>query len=378
MNPKYHVLIFLNTAWNLYNFRSGLIAALINSGYNVIAVAPKDKYVEHVRSLGCQFVPIIMDNHGLNPFRDFFLFIRFYLLLRRIKPAVFLGYTVKPNIYGSIAAHLLGIPVVNNIAGLGFVFMKEGWIARIVKLLYWLALYRSKRVFFQNEDDRKLFIDWGLVNSKITHRLPGSGINLNKFSQISMPIDNVSVRFLLISRMLWDKGIGEYVEAAKILKSRAVKAEFYLLGFLDLENASAISRDQMNLWVKSGFVNYLGETDDVRPHIASANCIVLPSFYREGVPRTLLEAGAIGRPIITTNTVGCRELVDEGQNGYLCKARDSYDLAEKMEWFVALSPRQQAEMGGLSRKKIERTFDEKIVINDYLDAIADIANTSDV
>jgi len=378
MKIKFRVVISLNTAWNLYNFRSGLIAALINSGSEVIAVAPNDKYVEHVKSLGCHFVPIEIATQGINPFRDLFLFIRFYLLLRRIRPSVFLGYTVKPNIYGSIAAHLLGIPVVNNIAGLGSVFVREDWVTRIVKLLYWLALFRSKRVFFQNEDDRQLFIKWGLVDSKITSRLPGSGINLNKFSQTSMPIDNTSVKFLLISRMLWEKGVGEYVEAAKLLKSRSVKAEFYLLGFLDLKNASAISRDQMNLWVKDGFVSYLGETDDVRPHIASANCIVLPSFYREGVPRTLLEACAIGRPIITTNTVGCRELVDDGQNGYLCKARDAYDLAEKMEWFVALSLRQQAEMGDLSRKKIEQTFDEMIVINQYLDAISDITHVSDV
>ena len=366
---KPRVLIALNTAWNLVNFRASLISAFIQAGYEVIAVAPQDNYVEQVKALGCQYFPLPMDNQGTHPGRDLLLLWRFYRLLRRNRPDVFLGYTVKPNIYGSIAAHLLGIPVVNNIAGLGTVFIKDGWVTRLVRVLYRFALSRSKHVFFQNDDDRSLFIKGRLVDPEITDRVPGSGINLRHFLSIEMPRSESPIRFLLIARMLWDKGVGEYVEAAKLLMSRNVSAEFCLLGFLDAKNPAAISRDQMDEWVKSGFVTYLGETDDVRPHIATATCVVLPSFYREGVPRTLLEAAAMGRPIITTDAVGCREVLENGMSGYLCKPRDASDLAEKMELFISLSPEQRAEMGGLGREKMEREFDEKIVINKYLQVV---------
>jgi len=372
---KQLVLIALNTTWNISNFRAGLIRAFIKAGYEVVAVAPPDSYVEQVKALGCQYVPLPMDNQGTHPGRDLLLLWRFYWLLRRVRPNVFLGYTVKPNIYGSIAAHLLDIPVINNIAGLGAVFIKDGWITRLVRGLYWFALSRSKRVFFQNEDDRALFIEGELLDCEITDRLPGSGIDLNHFSSIEMLPSESSVRFLLIARMLWDKGVGDYVEAAKLLKSRVVSADFCLLGFLDVKNPTAISRDQMDEWVKSGYVTYLGETDDVRPHITAATCVVLPSFYREGVPRTLLEAAAIGRPIITTDAIGCREVVDDGLNGYLCKPRDASDLAEKMERFIALSSEQRAEMGRRGRAKIEREFDEKIVINKYLEVVANVIGT---
>jgi glycosyltransferase involved in cell wall biosynthesis len=338
-------------------------------------VAPPDSYVEQVKALGCQYIPLPIDNHGTHPGRDLLLLWRFYWILRRVRPNVFLGYTVKPNIYGSIAAHLLDIPVINNIAGLGAVFIKDRWITRLVRGLYRLALARSKRVFFQNEDDRALFIEGDLLDCEITDRLPGSGIDLNYFSSIKMLPSESSVRFLLIARMLWDKGVGEYIEAAKLLKGRAVRADFCLLGFLDEKNPAAISLDQMNEWVKRGYVTYLGETDDVRPHITAATCVVLPSFYREGVPRTLLEAAAIGRPIITTDTVGCREVVDDGLNGFLCKPRDVPDLAEKMLRFISLNEEQRAEMGRLGRAKIERQFDEKIVIHKYLQVVANVVVT---
>ncbi len=363
------IFIALNTTWNISNFRAGLIRSLTKAGYDVVAVAPPDKYVEQVKALGCQYVPLPMDNQGTHPGRDFLLFWRFYWLLKHMRPNVFLGYTVKPNIYGSVAAHFLGIPVVNNIAGLGAVFTRDGWLTRLVRVLYRFALSRSKSVFFQNEEDRELFVKDGLVDREITDRLPGSGINLSHFSLAEMPSPSSPVRFLLISRMLWDKGVGEFVEAAELLKGRSASADFSLLGFLDVKNPAAISREQMDEWVKSGVITYLGETDDVRTHIGTSTCVVLPSFYREGVPRTLLEAAAMGRPIITTDEVGCREVVDDGVNGYLCKARDSADLAETMERLIALTPEQRAQMGRNGRKKIECEYDERIVINKYLEVI---------
>lgn len=368
MKPK--VLIALNTAWNLLNFRAGLIRALIAAGYDVVAAAPSDKYVSRLLVLGCRFVPLPMDNKGTHPGRDLLLLWRFYRLLQHERPDVYLGYTVKPNVYGSLAAHTLGIPVINNIAGLGAAFIKDGWLTHLVRGLYRLALSRSAKVFFQNDDDRQIFVLGGLAAERISACVPGSGIDLSKFSPTALP-GRSPIRFLLIARMLWDKGVGEFVEAARLLKRCGTNLDFCLLGFLDVQNPAAISRKQINTWVEEGVVRYLGASDDVRAEIAAADCVVLPS-YREGTPRTLLEAAAMARPIVTTNAVGCREVVDNGANGYLCRPRDAADLADKIACMAALSSGERETMGLRGREKVEREFDEQIVIRRYLEAIAAI------
>ena len=368
------ILISVNTAWNLVNFRAGLICALVAHGHEVIAAAPDDVYAPRLAALGCRFLPLPMHNGGTHPGRDALLFWRYLRLLARERPDVFLGYTVKPNVYGSLAARLLGIPVINNIAGLGAVFIKAGWLVRLVRWLYRVALARSTKVFFQNGDDRQLFVADGLVRSEVTDLLPGSGIDLQRFARVALSIHKPEVigfRFLLIARMLWDKGVGEYVEAARLIRVRWPQVECCLLGFVDVQNPSAVSVEQMDAWVSQGHVKYLGVSDDVRPEIAAADCIVLPS-YREGTPRTLLEAAAMGRPIITTDAVGCREVVDDGQNGYLCKVRDAADLADKMERMLQLTSEQRQQMSSYGRLKMEREFDEQIVIQKYLHAIGDL------
>jgi glycosyltransferase involved in cell wall biosynthesis len=369
------IVICINTAWNLLNFRAGLIKALVAQGHEVVAVAPTDEYAPRLAAFGCRFVPLHMDNGGTHPLRDALLLWRFWQLLRRERPGVFLGYTVKPNVYGSLAAHWLGIPVVNNIAGLGAVFIRDGWLVRVVRALYRVALLRSATVFFQNDDDRQLFIGGRLVHAEATELLPGSGVDLARFTlaPARAAVDaNRKFRFLLIARMLRDKGVVEYVEAAKLLSARWPQAEFCLLGFLDAQNPTAISRAEMDHWVATGVVNYLGVSDDVRNEIATADCVVLPS-YREGTPRTLLEAAAMGRPIVATDAVGCREVVEDGRNGYLCKVRDAADLAEKMERMLSLTQQQRLEMGLRGREKMEREFDEQIVIGKYLSAIQKLA-----
>lgn len=365
---KPNIIIALNTAWNLYNFRSGLIRALVAAGYEVVAVAPHDEYAVRLREIGCRFIAMPMDNQGTHPGRDLTLLWRFYHLLKGERPAVYLGYTVKPNIYGSLAAQLLGVPVINNIAGLGAVFIKESWLTSLVRGLYRLALVRAAKVFFQNDDDRQMFVSSGLVPQAVTDLLPGSGIDLAKFVPVPLP-GREACRFLLIARMLWDKGVGEFVEAARILSARGIKAEFCLLGFLDVENPSAISRQQMSDWEAEGVVRYLAVSDDVREEIAQADCVVLPSYYREGTPRTLLEAAAMARPIVTTDAVGCREVVDDTINGYLCAPKDASDLADKMERIVSMAPDEREAMGRRGREKVEREFDEQIVISKYLSAI---------
>ena len=379
------VLICLNTAWNLVNFRSGLIKALVAQGHEVVAVAPPDAYASQLAALGCRFVPLPMANGGTNPLHDSLLLWRFWRLFKQERPDVFLGYTVKPNVYGSLAAHWLGIPVVNNIAGLGAVFISGGWLVKLVRGLYRMALGRSATVFFQNPDDRAMFVDGGLVRAEVTELLPGSGVDLVRFASSEVMDchgagaprndDSSKFRFLLIARMLRDKGVCEYVEAARQLRQRWPQAEFCLLGFLDVQNPAAIARAEMDAWVAEGVVNYLGVSDDVRAQIATAHCIVLPS-YREGTPRTLLEAAAMARPIITTNAVGCREVVDDGINGYLCQVRDAKDLADKMEQMLQLSPEQRAAMGLRGRAKMEAEFDEQIVIDKYLAAISQLTKRS--
>jgi len=368
------IIMSSNSTWNLVNFRATLIRTLIAQGYEVVAVAPSDEYVSRLAELGCRYIPIPMDNKGMHPGCDLLLLWRFYRLFQQERPSMFLGYTVKPNVYGSLAAHALNIPVINNIAGLGTVFINKNWLIPLVKILYRLALYRSAKVFFQNEDDRQLFLDAGLVRKDITDRLPGSGIDLRHFSFTPMPVSGRrdEFRFLLIARMLWNKGVGEYVTAARRIRQRFPHTKCCLLGFLNVPNPAAISNEQIQAWVHEGVVHYLGASSDVRPHIASADCVVLPSYYREGVPRSLIEAAAIGRPIITTDAVGCREIVDNRINGFLCKVKDVDDLVEKMEWMIQLPLHERIEMGKRGREKVEREFDERFVIDAYLRAIKDI------
>ncbi|MDE3022002.1 MAG: glycosyltransferase family 4 protein [Pseudomonadota bacterium] len=370
------IVIALNTAWNLVNFRAGLIRAFVADGYEVVAVAPNDEYVPRLAELGCRFVALPMDNKGTHPGRDLLLCFRFLKLLRRERPDVYLSYTVKPNVYGSLAAHVLGIPVVNNIAGLGAVFIHSNWVTRLVKLLYKTALSRSRHVFFQNDEDLRQFVEQGLVVKDKVSRLPGSGIDLSTFGYAPMAIlGNHPLVFLFVARLLWDKGVGEYVEAARMVRCQYPTVKFQLLGFMDVKNPTAVSSAQVGDWIKEGVIEYLGVTDDVKPYLVEADCIVLPS-YREGVPRSLLEAAAVGRPIVTTDAVGCRDAVVDGVNGLLCRVGDAADLAVKLLRMIEMNPEERMLMGLAGRKKMECEFDEKIVIDRYLRVIEEIIPSS--
>jgi glycosyltransferase involved in cell wall biosynthesis len=369
---KLKIFISANTSWNISNFRAGLIRAFLQQGYEVIAVSPTDSYSPHLVELGCRYLPLPIDNKGTSPLRDFGLFLRYFRLLRRERPDVFLGYTIKPNVYGSLSAHLLNVPVINNISGLGTAFIRNSWLTHIAKALYRLALRSSATVFFQNEDDRSLFVDLKLVAPHQTALLPGSGIDLQQFrpAQTQSPQPEAPC-FLLIARLLRDKGVGEFVDAARIVKARFPEARFQLLGFLDAENRTAIPKAAVDEWVNEGTVEYLGAADDVRPVIAASDCVVLPS-YREGTPRTLLEAAAMGKPLIASDVPGCREVVEHGKNGFLCKVRDPADLAQKLLDFIDLADAERIGMGRASRVKVEREFGENIVIRRYLKSVEEI------
>ncbi|ENU5815901.1 glycosyltransferase family 4 protein [Vibrio fluvialis] len=363
------VVISANTSWYLYNFRRNTILSLVDAGYQVIALAPIDDYSEKLTELGAEFVNIYIDQGGTNPVNDINTFVNFLAIYSKVKPSIVLNFTPKNNIYSTLAAKLCKAKVINNIAGLGLVFIHESLTAKLARLLYKVSQRKADKIFFQNEDDRRLFLDHKLADFSITDRLPGSGVDLTRFTLQPANDDGV-VRFLLIARMLYDKGIGHYVEAARTLRIKyGESVEFQLLGFVGVNNPSAVTESEMQAWVDEGIVHYLGVSDCVEQNIAQVDCMVLPSFYREGVPKSLLEAGAMGKPIVTTDNVGCRETVDDGVNGYLCELRSTDSLIEKLDLMIQMTHEQRLEMGRQSRLKIEREFDEQIVINKYLDAV---------
>jgi glycosyltransferase involved in cell wall biosynthesis len=349
-----------------------LLQVLQKEGYQIIVLAPKDSYSELFQDYDFEYHDIEMNNKGTNPIEDLKLTISYYKILKKIKPDLMLNYTIKPNIYGTIAANLLKIPTINNIAGLGTLFVNENFITKIAKYLYKYSQDKASKVFFQNNEDFELFTSSGLVDINKSDVLPGSGVNTEIFKPIEKTKNLEKVVFLLISRMLWDKGVGEYVEAARILTKKYPNVEFQLLGFLDVVNNSAISKEQMDTWVNEGIINYLGTSDNVKNEISNADCMVLPSFYREGTPRTLLESASMAKPIVTTDNIGCKDVVNDEESGYLCRIKDATDLASKLELIINMSEEERKAMGQKGREKIKKEFDEKIVIDKYLDAVKQI------
>ncbi|HEX4738074.1 MAG TPA: glycosyltransferase family 4 protein [Allosphingosinicella sp.] len=366
------VVISINASWNILNFRLAIVRSLQEAGWRVVALAPEDKTSEKLVALGVGYEPIVMDKKGISPLQDLLLLFRYWKALGRIRPEVALFYTAKPNIYGSLAAHLRGIKVINNVSGLGTAFIKKGLLTRIVSLLYRIAFGRSSTVFFQNSEDRDLFVAEGIVKLAKTRLLPGSGVDLDRFAPPAAPGGRrrEGFVFLLIGRILRDKGVYEYVEAARLVRLSHPEAEFRLLGFLDAENRTAIPREEVQRWIDEGLVTYLGEAEDVRPFIAAADCVVLPS-YREGLPRTLLEAAAMAKPLIASDVPGCRHVVEPGVNGLLCKARDAGALADAMCAMIRASAAHRERWGLAGRAMVERKFDERVVADLYRGAIAD-------
>lgn len=366
------IAISANTSWYLYNFRKNTILEIIAAGNKVHAIAPQDEYSKKLEELGCEFININIDSGGTNPINDLGTFYNFYKIYKNYKIDIVLNFTPKNNIYSTLAARLTGVKSINNIAGLGTLFISESLASKIARVLYKYSQSKADFIFFQNEDDRALFKSHKIAQCVKSDRLPGSGADLSRFVVSPTPDDGVT-RFLLIARMLFDKGIGQYVEAARTLKKQYGEAvEFRLLGFLDVDNPSAVSKAQMNAWVDEGVVNYLGTSDNVEAEIAQVDCMVLPSYYREGVPKSLLEAGAMGKPIVTTDNVGCRETVDDGYNGFICEPRSAESLTNALSKIIIMPYSERLQLGVNSRMKIENEFDEKIVINKYLIAVGEL------
>lgn len=362
-----NIALVANTAWNLVHFRQNLIKTFLAEGYRVTAIAPPDPESERLLTTWqCEFVPIQMDNKGANPLKDLLLCAKLYRLYRQKKFDAVLHFTIKPNIYGSFACALSGISCVNNVTGLGTVFIRQNFTSRIALLLYRVAFLFPKKVFFQNTDDRDLFVKRKLVDFEKTDLLAGSGVDTSFFK----PVEKTRSKFvfLMIARLLFDKGVLEYIEAIRILKAENIDAEFWLLGKIETDRDLGVSRETLAAWEKENLIRYLGTSTDVREWIGQSDCVVLPS-YREGTPRTLLEGASMAKPLVATNVAGCKEVVEDGVNGLLCEVRSAKDLAKKMKLMRNLEEKRRTEMGRASREIAVRKFGEHLVIAKYKEAV---------
>ena len=357
------ILIIAGYGRSLISFRGDLIKELLARGHEVIAVAPESDCAEEVRALGCGYHSFSMKRSGMNPFVDMGSIRALVSLLNICKPDILFSYTIKPVIYGSIAARIAGISqVYSMISGLGYAFgaatVKQKIIGGLVRFLYKQALQNNRKVFFQNPDDISVFQSLNLLPKGRTAVLVnGSGVNIERFG--FNPAKTTPVTFLLMARLIWDKGIGQLVEAGRKLKKNHPDIRIVLLGAFDT-NPNAITRECIAQWEQEGIIEYLGETRDVRPYLRDSSVYVLPSYYPEGTPRSILEALSVGRPIITTNTPGCRETVREGINGYLVTPKDSDALATAMKRFI-VDPSLIKEMGEKSRQLAEEKYDVRKV-----------------
>lgn len=364
---KAKIALSSNTAQAIYNFRLGVVKNLLSQGYEVFIIAPKDATVDKLVACGCTFVEVTIESRGVNPFKDVRLLRQYIQLYRAIQPHFIFHFTIKPAIYGTFAAKIVGVPSISVITGLGYVFIHENWIAKIARLLYRQALKFSLEVWFLNKDDLQLFVKQKLIPLDKGFVLPGEGVDTNFFSPRGK-IKQEKLIFLMIARLIWDKGIKEFVEAARIIKAKYSHIEFQLLGEKADNIKNGVPQPILDQWVADGLVTYLGAVQDVRDFIAQASCVVLPS-YREGIPRSLLEASSMAIPIIATDTVGCREVVLNQKSGLLCKVGNSRSLADQMEHFILMNNHSKKEMGLIGRQYIIDRFDESKVINIYLEKL---------
>ncbi|WP_179404337.1 glycosyltransferase family 4 protein [Burkholderia guangdongensis] len=369
------IALVCNTAWAIYTYRHGLIRMLVASGAEVVVIAPRDRTVPLLEEMGCRYVPLAVASKGTSPREDLRTLAALRRHYRALKPDLVFHYTIKPNIYGSIAAWLARVPSIAVTTGLGYVFIQQSRAASVAKRLYRFAFRFPREVWFLNRDDLDTFSAERLLAYPDRARLlHGEGVDLQQFAPVPLPVRDAPV-FILIGRLLWDKGVREYIDAARAVRARHPNARFQLLGPLGVDNPSAIGRADVDAWVNEGIVEYLGEAHDVRPHIAAADCVVLPS-YREGVPRTLMEASAMGRPIVATDVPGCRDVVADGDTGLLCAVRDSASLADGLNRMIDLGPDGRAAMGARGRRKVADEFDEQKVVARYRNTIHTLTGVS--
>jgi galacturonosyltransferase len=353
------IVLIGNTDFAIYNYRYELIERLLSDGHSVTVISPNGQYVSEMKEMGCDFYEVDIDRHGTNPIKDLKVIGLYKKILKKINPDFVFAYTIKPNIYGAMACKKLKIRCIPNVTGLGTAVENKGWKQKLTVFLYRRAFKNVQTIFFQNSENMQFFSDRNLYNEK--HKLlPGSGINLNRFNVTEYPSDE-KINFVFVSRLMKEKGIDQYLDAAEFITGKYPNTKFHICGFCEDEY-----KDRIEAVTKNENVVYHGMVKDITTVLCDMHCTVHPTFYPEGLSNVLLESLACGRPIITTDRAGCREVVENEVNGYVVKQKDSSDLIEKIEKFISLTNEERKNMGLAGREKVEREFDRQIVINAYL------------
>jgi glycosyltransferase involved in cell wall biosynthesis len=360
------IVFVANTSWSIYRFRLYLLKTLTQSGFDVFVLAPRDRYTAHFEHLpGVQYTSLEQfDNKRISVLQDYRLYKELKWHYKRIQPDLIFHYTIKANIFGTVAAGRSGYPSVSVITGLGYAFLQNSLLQLVAKTLYRFSLRHATEVWFLNTDDQDVFITHKLIDNMRSFLLPGEGIDTTAFYPAPYGDAKQPVTFLLVGRLMKHKGIYEFVEAARLLKQKGISISCQLLGTLDEQSATTVSRRDIEQWTKEELITYLGETDQVAPHIAAADCIVLPS-YREGLPLSLLEGASMCKFLIATDTAGCRDIITDQENGYLCAVKDAQDLAAKMEAYYHLPAARKNSMGLKGREKITAQYRQEIVAGIY-------------
>lgn len=364
------VLIMINSLDGLFNFRRELLQTLLQEGYEIIISAPEHKKSSYFTNLGCTFINTPINRRGTNPFKDLRLLLNYLKIIKKFNPDIILTYTIKPNIYGGIAATILRKKIIHTVTGLGTVYIQDIWQKNMIIRVNKFAFKHASTVFFLNNDNKDFYIEKKIISRE--HRaivVAGSGVNLEVFKYRELPISDDKIIFSFIGRILKDKGIEEYLSAANELSKLYDNLKFLVVGPVEEEKYINL----LNKYEREGIIKYLGRRDNIFEIMERSCCIVLPS-YGEGRGTVLQEGAAVGRPLITCDTYGCRDNVDDGYNGYLCNVADTESLIISMKKFIKLSNEKKSLMGKKSRKKAEDEFDRRSIIKAYLDEIKKILN----
>ena len=356
------VMILANNDVGLYKFRKELIEEL-NKNHEVFICLPYGEFVDNLVAMGCKFIPCeLLDRHGTNPIKELKLIAWYKNTLKKYKPDIVFTYTIKPNVYGGYACGKLSIPYVVNVTGLGTAVENPGLMQKVSLTLYKAGLKKAQKVFFQNIENRDFMLKHGVVKGAYD-MLPGSGVNLKQYIVTEYP-DGDTIDFMFISRVMKEKGIDQYLEAAEYIRKKYSQTRFHICGFCEKEYEGNLDELQ-----KKGIIIYHGLVSDIAAMHKISSCTIHPTYYPEGLSNVLLESCACGRPIITTDRCGCREVVDNGVNGFVVKEKNGKDLIEKIEKFLAMSVEERKAMGLAGREKVEKEFNRQIVIDKYVNEL---------
>ncbi len=350
------ILILANNDVGLYKFRKELIEELIQRGNQVIVSVPDGSLISEIKKLGAKVIKTNIDRRGINPLKDIKLLIQYFRIEAILKPDLVITYTIKPNIYGGLVSRVLHITYAQNITGLGTTFQNENIIKKLVCFLYRISCKKAKVVFFENEENKRIFLDHHLIRKKQACRLNGAGVNLEEYPYTEYPDESEPIRFLFIGRVMKEKGIDELFEAARRIKREYPEVLFDIVGPMEDEYSLVIKKLE-----EDGIITYYGYQKDVRPFIARCHCFILPSWH-EGMANTNLECASSGRPIITSNIPGCMEAVENSVSGFLCKTKNSDDLYKMIKKFINLPYENRKVMGLAGRKHIEKSFEKKKIV----------------